>query len=247
LRPLLQAMLLGLSACGREPADVPQFAVIAADSGAQEEPVFSPCPRAEPCRILPLGDSITYGVGYSGGYRVELFREALAAGKSLTFVGSQRNGPETIDEVRFPRHHEGHGGYRIDQLMPLVPWLALDGTPHIVLLMAGTNDIGQDHDLATAPERLGELVDALTEVAPDALIVVAKTTPLKIGVDQVLRYNDALEGVIEARAAQEKHVQLVDMFAGFPDSELADNVHPGARGYERMAGIWYTAISDYLR
>jgi hypothetical protein len=238
-------------ACGGEEAiESPQFAVIAAADGG--EPALdagsgSPCPDAEPCRILPLGDSITYGVGSEGGYRVELFRKALAAGRSITFLGSQRNGPEAVGDVSFPQQHEGHGGLRIDQLMSFIPKPALRESPHIVLLMIGANDIVQDHDVANAPQRLGELVDRLTDAEPAALIVVAKLTPFRTGDSQVATYNEALDPVIEARAAEGKHVQLVDMFTGFPDSELGDDVHPNASGYERIAETWYTAISELLR
>lgn len=207
--------------------------MIAADSGAAKD--------VGPSRILPFGDSITYGMGYEGGYRIELFRQALEAGRSITFLGSQRNGPEQVDDVRFPQQHEGHGGLRIDQLMPLVPLLE---APDIVLLMAGTNDIGQEHDEADAPERLGELIDRLTEALPDALIVVAKLTPLESHPGGVIAFNDALDAVIERRA--DEHVELVDMFAGFPETELGDGVHPTAAGYERMAHVWYEAIGDRL-
>lgn len=211
--------------------------MIAADRGAAES--------LGPSRILPFGDSITFGMGYEGGYRIELFRQALEAGRSITFLGSQRNGPEQVDDVSFPQQHEGHGGLRIDQLMPLVPLLASPEAPDIVLLMAGTNDIGQEHDEADAPERLGQLIDQLTEALPDALVVVAKLTPLETHASGVIAFNDALDAVLELRS--DEHVELVDMFAGFPETELGDGVHPTAAGYERMAHVWYEAICDRLR
>lgn len=74
---------------------------------------YTPCPTTgEPCKILPLGDSITDGIGVQGGggYRIELFRKARAAGKNITFVGSLVNGPSMVDGAAFPRNHEGHSG-----------------------------------------------------------------------------------------------------------------------------------------
>ena len=138
------------------------------------------------------------------------------------------------------------GGWKIAQLMPLIPSPALQDPPHIVLLMIGTNDIAQNDNLANAPERLGELIDALIEEAPEALIVVAKITPLSFGGSGVGAYNDAIPAVVEERAADGKHVVLVDQFEGFPTSELGDGVHPNQKGYERMAGVWYEAIEDSL-
>jgi lysophospholipase L1-like esterase len=76
--------------------------------------------------------------------------------------------------------------------------------------------------------------------------VVSTILPLSFGSRGVETYNAALPAVVEARAAQGKHVELVDAFTGFPTSELGDGVHPNQQGYERMAGTFYEAIADVL-
>ena len=58
--------------------------------------------------------------------------------------------------------------------------------------------------------------------------------------------NAALPAIIQTRVNAGKHVVLVDMHTGFPVSELADGIHPNQTGYNRMAGIWYAAISPLL-
>jgi lysophospholipase L1-like esterase len=63
----------------------------------------------------------------------------------------------------------------------------------------------------------------------------------------VTAFNNALPAIVQTRANAGKHVVLVDQFTGFPNDELADGVHPNAEGYARMARVWYTAISQYLR
>jgi lysophospholipase L1-like esterase len=75
---------------------------------------------------------------------------------------------------------------------------------------------------------------------------VATLTPLGSGNTAVQAYNAALPAVIKQRADTGKHVQLVDMFNGFPTSELADGVHPNQQGSARMAGVWYAAIGGLL-
>ncbi|WP_437968053.1 SGNH/GDSL hydrolase family protein [Sorangium sp. So ce260] len=210
---------------------------------------FTPCPTTgEPCKILPLGDSITDGIGVAGGggYRIELFKKARAAGKDITFVGSLLNGPGMVDGAAFPRNHEGHSGWKIDEIARLVPTPAFNGDPHIVLLMAGTNDISQDDNLPMAPQRLGSLLDKIFAAAPDALVVVAQLLPVSYADPKVITYNNALPAIVEARASAGQHVVLVDMHAGFPMSELPDGVHPNAAGYARMANVWYGAIGDLL-
>jgi lysophospholipase L1-like esterase len=210
---------------------------------------FQPCPATGACIILPLGDSITDGVGMNGGggYRIELFSLATADGHEITYVGSLQNGPQMVDGMTFPRRHEGHSGWKIAQLNPLIPSIAFNPmTPHIVLLHIGTNDIAQNDNLAQAPARLESLIDLVIEEAPDALIAVAQLIPLSIG-GGVDAYNDAIPDIVEERADAGKHIILVDQNTDFPLSELPDNVHPNAAGYERMARKWYEAIEPYLR
>jgi len=68
---------------------------------------FNPCPTTGACKVLPLGDSITWGVNYDGGYRVQVFADATADKKSLTYVGKLSNGPATVSGARFPKTMKG--------------------------------------------------------------------------------------------------------------------------------------------
>jgi hypothetical protein len=92
---------------------------------------------------------------------------AHVAGKNITFVGSNSNGPATVDDVAFPPNHEGHSGYTIDPtpsrsgISPLVATVMPKFTPHIVTLMIGTNDCIDSYDLTNARVRLGALIDSI--------------------------------------------------------------------------------------
>src|SRR3954468_13523052 len=88
-------------------------------------------------RVMPLGDSITEGTQVPGGSRTGLWQRAAGAGYRIDFVGSQFNGPAELGD----HDHEGHPGWRIDQIdANIVGWLR-STTPHTVLLHIGTNDI----------------------------------------------------------------------------------------------------------
>jgi lysophospholipase L1-like esterase len=214
--------------------------------GSAAATAFQPCPATGPCLVLPIGDSITEGNDIPGGYRMELFSLAHADMHDIAYVGSQQNGPTMVDDVEFPRKHEGHGGWRINQLLDLIPAPAFDTVPHIVLLMVGTNDVLNRDALDQAPTRLGNLLDQMVTAAPNALIVVAKITPMSGSVDEIQNYNDAIPVVVGSKVDAGKHVIIVDQNAGFPLDELVDGVHPTPAGYARMAGVWYTAIAPYL-
>ena len=203
---------------------------------------------------MPLGDSITDGIGSSGGYRVELFRQSGVDKKALTFVGQKKNGPTTVDSRSFPQNHEGYSGYTIDQITQLVEKALTSNPPHIVLLMIGTNDISQNRDLSNAPKRLGSLLDRITTKAPNALVVVAKIIPQKddSANSKTQTYNTGIAPVVNERITAGKHLILVDMYKPFTDHAnyktewLSDAVHPSANGYAAMAKVWYPVMKSLL-
>jgi lysophospholipase L1-like esterase len=229
-----------------------------------EPPAFAPCPSvATPCRIMPLGDSITDGVGAPGGgaYRIELFRQAVAAGENITFVGLSVNGPNNIPNVTppFPRNHEGHSGFTISgggagSLAGLVDNAIAQTDPNIILLMIGTNDMNGNINVAQAPARLDALLGQIIEDAPDALLVVAQIIPITqgAGTARVQPYNAAIPGLVQARANAGQHIMFVDMFTpfnstpNFAQTLMNDFLHPNTAGYVVMGQTWHDAIEDFL-
>jgi GDSL-like Lipase/Acylhydrolase family len=208
---------------------------------------FDPCPAIGDCKVLPLGDSITFGTPTNnGGYRVELFSLAVADGKRMTFVGSQMNGPAMVAGKAFPKNNEGYPGWTISQIDAIANSMkALKDAPHVVLLHIGTNDMVQS--ASGAPMRLGTLIDHIVTALPTSLLVVSSIIPLASGGNAVSTYNQAVPGVVQARASAGKHVVYVDQFKDFPTAELADGVHPNdAKGYPRMGRVWYGVIKPYL-
>lgn len=130
--------------------------------------------------ILPLGDSITDGNTY-GGYRAKMMEDLTSAGHTVHLLGSQTVPAEhAAPSLRPPHdglHHEGHAGWRIDQLDA-----QLDGNqdvdqsgnggyfitgghgtgrdaiqPDYILFLAGINDINQYYG---SKEKTGEQMDS---------------------------------------------------------------------------------------
>ena len=267
--PLATAPEYGSSALGSGDAGA---APASEDPPAAEEPPapaeppgFQPCPAdGSACAILPLGDSITFGEGSSGGgYRVELFRQAMQASQRITFIGTAPpNGPTDVAGQPFPKAHQGHQGFVIDGggFSPTASLsLVLDDAlpvlqSHIVLLMAGTNDVNGNNNLMQAPARLIGLLDQIDLAEPDALVVVAQLTPTRDAVlnARIETFNTAIAEQIGALAAAGRHVAVVDMYTPFvqtPDYQnalLVDRLHPNDAGYAVMAGVWYEAIRAHL-
>jgi len=190
-------------------------------------------------RVMPLGDSITDGYNVPGGYRINLWQQLAAGRYTVDFVGSGFNGPAALGD----HDHEGHSGWRIDQLdANIVTWLRAT-TPRTVLLHIGTNDVNQNHDVANAPARLSALIDKIRATAPDVELFVATITPESDPTLQarVRAYNAAIPGIVAQKGPR---VHLVDMFTALSTADLADGVHPNATGYGKMAVRWFSALQS---
>src|SRR4029079_16469858 len=226
---------------------------------------YQPCPTdGTACKVLPFGDSITYGVNDegNGGYRGPLFARPVAGGRKITFTGSLSNGPNTVSGQTFPKKNEGHSGWGISEVTPysngnagiatLIPSPAFSsgsgGTPNIILLHIGTND-SCSFPATQMINDLKGLLDKVITNAPNALVVVAQIIPLGYGTNDVIKaYNQAIPGVVQERAAAGKHIVLVDMFTGFTTSTMlgSDSIHPNTTGYKFMADHFYAAIGALL-
>src|SRR5437870_4546366 len=108
------ATALGYSGSLAAPSAIPA-ATAGVSGSATAGDTFKPCPATGDCKILPLGDSITYGLQSpdSGGYRSALFHLTLMNSKHVTFVGSQRAGPAMVDGKPFANNNEGYSGWTI--------------------------------------------------------------------------------------------------------------------------------------
>jgi lysophospholipase L1-like esterase len=193
-------------------------------------------------KIMPLGDSITAGDNsYKyGAYRTELWQLCQAAGWHVQFVGSKQSGPPSLPD----RHHEGHSGWRIDQISAhVVPWLETY-QPQIILLHIGTNDLRQSYSVNTALERLSYLIDQITTTLPAAMLIVAQVTPQwapSVNTN-IIAYDNAIPALVKQKMAMGKRVECVDMYNAVPVSDVSDDIHPNTQGYALMAHVWFQAL-----
>ena len=98
-------------------------------------------------------------------------------------------------------------------------------------------------------DRLGALIDKITGAAPNALLVVAKITPVSWASAVVTAYNNAIPGLVQTRAAAGKHLLVADMNTGFNSATMmsSDNLHPNNAGYEFMASRWYAVVGHLFQ
>ncbi|MET8885400.1 GDSL-type esterase/lipase family protein [Streptomyces rubiginosohelvolus] len=191
-------------------------------------------------RLMPLGDSITYGVESSdrNGYRNRLHGLLERSARSVDFVGSVRAG-----SMKDP-DNEGHPGDRIDEIAPFAACSVKRYQPNLITLHAGTNDMNQNYQLASAPGRLKRMVDRALEDSPQATVLVAQLIPTgKAGLQpRIDAYNAALPGMVKDLQADGKRVVLVSMDRVTVADGLQNDAHPTDAGYAKMATAWYDGV-----
>ena len=199
-----------------------------------------PVAAARPIRIMPLGDSITLGIGTAtfDSYRRDLHDRLTAAGVAVDFVGSLHDGTGP------DRDHEGHPGWTIVKVRRSIDTWIRTYRPDVVLLHLGTNDMRADDRAAGADERLAALIDRITRLDRRTQVMVATL----VGADRpafqhrIDTLNRALPAVV---AAAGPRVHLVDQ-SSVDGRSLRDNLHPNDYGAAQMSWNFYRALEPVL-
>lgn len=129
-----------------------------------------------PLRIMPLGTSSTLGGGSpaTAGFRGPLESLLGRDGIAYDMVGSQRSGPPSVPD----RDHEGHGGWTMPRMQPLVAGWVRVQHPDVVLLQVGTNNLLTGPTAAATAGRLDLMLTTIRSVSPARVIVAGVWAPL---------------------------------------------------------------------
>lgn len=193
-------------------------------------------------RVMPLGDSITAGIGSPthASYRMGLSQRLMLGGLEINYVGSQDSADSTDSQ------HEGHGGWSIGQLSErLDAWLA-ESSPDVVLVHAGTNDITRGSGAAATAGRLSAMIDQIRAGRPEARIFVAQIVssrvPREAAVDR--DFNALIPPMVAAK--NDPLITVVDQ-STVGGIDLHDLHHPNDFGYAKMAYNWYQAMAPVFQ
>jgi len=223
-------------------------------------------------RIMPLGDSITYGSSsgeldpdYMVSYRKVLWDVLTADSYEVDFVGSLNSGSAVFGDSDLA-DHEGHPGWRDDQIVSGLPgygkledWLIAE-RPNIVLLHIGTNgldpspnDVKNILDVIDNYEsNLGESVWVILARIINRNVYSSTTTQFNTNV-----YNMAFDRINNpGNPAYPDKIKIVDMEYGAninydlvthnPPGDMWDNLHPFETGYQKMANVWFSGLQTIL-
>lgn len=260
-------LLFAFTACGESSATdtstpdskpVPSAAQSKDDAVSSESVSSVPETKKEPVKIMPMGDSLTQGGEHDGcgAYRPALLKMLDEDGVPYQFVGTHNWSSKLVFNGQVM--HSGYGGMDVFGMeKELDNMKSLD--PDIILLMLGRNDASGGITGETfAQVYYDRVIAKLYEMFPDVVIYVASIPPIRVyGGGETLDMSDkaqllsnpAIKAMVEAKKAEGKKIEFVDMSIEatgltWEDFVTSDFVHPLAAGYEKIATQWHNAIKD---
>ena len=191
--------------------------------------------------------------GYES-YRYELWKKCISNNYTIDFLGMQYDDGNYLEfnGYSFDRDHEGIGGIEtegvldnIDEVLQQVNDL------NIVLLCIGGNDLlnGID-DPQTAIDNIHLIIDAIQNAHPDVTIFIEKIAP---GNNEIMtpefqlkldEFNQLIAALAPIQTNANSNVIAVDMYTGFTENLLADDVHYNQEGALFIAERYFNAISS---
>ncbi|KAL7788379.1 carbohydrate esterase family 3 protein [Trichoderma ceciliae] len=197
-----------------------------------------------PLRLMPLGGSITYGVGSSdrNGYRKLLHDMLTSDGYVVKMVGSRRSGTMPNNQ------NEGWRGFTIDQIKRK----ACESTPllfpNLITINAGSNDCLQNLEIGEIGKRIDMILEYVWHASPGSTIILSTLLPNldKTTEQRVLQSNAQFKELALQKSIQRKRIILVDMHGadGPNESDLVDGTHPSDLGYQKMANLWHKGFRE---
>ncbi len=211
---------------------------------------------SKPLTLLFVGDSITAAPWGRRRLKADLGK----AGYRTDFVGTQfganPEGGFTDGE------HEGYPGCKIADVAAKLTAPGTGGLarfdPDIVLVLLGTNDIGQGQ-VAGAADRLAALLGQIRRAKPRAHLFVGTIPAIlpnafsgyNTHASDVPMYNRAVMEAVAGMRKRDLRLHLVDVHAALPATNeyVGDGVHPTGYGiadkkdgYARLGDAFFRAI-----
>lgn len=194
-------------------------------------------------KAMFLGDSITRGVTGStdnAGFRNDFADLVNNEGVVVDFVGTLSDG------VGFDNDHEGHDGFRADQIFANINTY-LGANPDIIIFHIGTNDISADQTPESTRDEIANTVDAIHNFNPNIKIIVTSIVPRTDGKDtQTTSLNSLIQDMFFTKRDDEGrnlfYAGVNEIFKTNPNWATAymdDAVHPNDTGYSIMAQTFF--------
>lgn len=208
-------------------------------------------------KILPLGASRVEGSrpDYES-FRFELWKNLKENNLSFDFIGTKTDNADypLFNNEEFDKDHEGRIGWTSGEILEnLELWLNQTGSPDIVLLSSpGGNDALEGLPYNQAVSNINSIVDILQINNPNVTIIIEQmapghsnlaSTPLA---DFFEKIQQEVINIAQQQTTSTSQVITVDMFTGFNNNFLADEIHYNQAGAIFIANRYFDILENIL-
>ena len=208
-------------------------------------------------KIMPLGASRVEGARPQyESFRYELWKDLKENDWKFDFIGTQSDDASYPDfeSNNFDKDHEGRGGWTSGEILNgLDGWLNETGPVDIVLLSSpGGNDALQGLSYSQAVANINSIIDILQADNPNITIILEQMAPGRsdIMTPELTNFFEQMQSEVLNISANQttatSQVIAIDVFTGFNDGLLADDVHYNEAGAEFVANRYYNVLINIL-
>ena len=208
-------------------------------------------------KVMTLGASRVEGSrpDYES-FRYNLWKNMIENNWTFDFIGTQSDEASypSFNGFDFDIDHEGRGGWTSGQILDGIgDWLTETGPPDIVLFSSpGGNDALEQLSYSEAVSNINSIIDVIQSSNPNCIIIIEQMAPghSEIMTSELANFwNQIQEEVLdiaENKTTINSQVIAIDMFTGFGDNFLADDVHYNEDGAKFISDRYYKTLINLL-
>ena len=184
-------------------------------------------------------------------YRYELWKMMQEKGYEVDFVGTQVDDGtyDLVNGESFDADHEGIGGLEADQLLGnLNDVLPNIDKPDMVLLCIGGNDLLGSDPVQGVIDTIGLILERIHQFDENIVVFIEQIAPgnNELMTDEfqatITEFNEKI-AMLASSWTSSQNVYSVDMYTGFTEDLLADDVHYNEEGAMEIAARYADAIN----
>ena len=210
-----------------------------------------------PNKIMPLGASRVQGLTpWFESYRFELWKDLIDGGWDFDYIGTETETGSypSYENLSFDPDHQGKMSWTSEKIFEELESILYEtGYPDIVLFSSpGGNDILDGLPYENVIENINGIIDLFQDRNPDIVILIEQLAPGKTNFmtpELTTIFDQAVldvETIAQEQTDENSLVIPVNMFEGFVDGYLADDIHYNTEGAEFIAQRYYEVLENVL-
>lgn len=208
-------------------------------------------------RIMPLGASRVDGDRPNfESFRYELWKDLEQKNRVFDFIGTESDPAAypLFNGLNFDTDHEGNSGWTtVEILNGIATSLSQINSPDIVLFSSpGGNDALKNYPLDQTISNINSIIDLLQVNNPNVKILIEQMAPARSDImtatltDYINSLHSEVLIIATNKSTTTSQIIPLDMYTGFKDDFLADDVHYNEAGADFIASRYYAALDSIL-